>query len=246
MRVVISQSMYFPWVGFLEQIRLADVFVHYDDVQFSKGSFTNRVQIKASTGVTWMSVPLRDLRLGQVIDNVAPAPVREWKNKHLDLLRRSFQGSMFGNDAIALAESVLQFDYENIGALGRASMKALIDYFGVGGSCQFLDARALDIPGRSSQRVLDIVKAVGGTEYITGHGASNYLDHDLFAANGIAVNYMAYEKFAYPQLHGEFTPYVSSLDLVANCGRGGARYICSETISSKDFFQRAETGAPSE
>ena len=48
MKVVISQSMFFPWVGFLEQLKLADVYVFYDDVQFSKGSFTNRVRVKAS------------------------------------------------------------------------------------------------------------------------------------------------------------------------------------------------------
>ena len=54
-RVVISQSMLFPWVGLLEQMRLADVFVHYDDVQFSKGSFVNRVQVKTPDGVRWMT-----------------------------------------------------------------------------------------------------------------------------------------------------------------------------------------------
>ena len=48
MKVVISQSMFFPWVDFLEQLKLADLNVFYDDVQFSKGSFTNRVRIKAS------------------------------------------------------------------------------------------------------------------------------------------------------------------------------------------------------
>ena len=59
MRVVISQSMYFPWVGMLEQIRLADVFIHYDDVQFSKGSFSNRVQVKQPDGTSaWMTIPL--------------------------------------------------------------------------------------------------------------------------------------------------------------------------------------------
>lgn len=40
--------MFFPWVGFLEQLKLVDVYVFYDDVQFSKGSFTNRVQVKAT------------------------------------------------------------------------------------------------------------------------------------------------------------------------------------------------------
>ena len=40
--VVISQPMYFPWVGFLSQISMASTIIWLDDVQFSKGSFTNR------------------------------------------------------------------------------------------------------------------------------------------------------------------------------------------------------------
>ena len=33
MKVVISQPMLFPWVGMLEQIMLADVFVHYTAIE---------------------------------------------------------------------------------------------------------------------------------------------------------------------------------------------------------------------
>ena len=72
MQIVISQSMLFPWIGLMEQIRLADVFVHYNDVQFSKGSFVNRVQIKTSQGTKWMTVPLENLHLGQRINEVKP------------------------------------------------------------------------------------------------------------------------------------------------------------------------------
>ncbi len=60
--VVISQPMLFPWAGMFEQIRLADVYVHYPDVQFSKGSFTNRVQVKTAGGSRWLTLPLRDLQ----------------------------------------------------------------------------------------------------------------------------------------------------------------------------------------
>jgi len=54
-RIVISQSMYFPWVGLLEQIRLAEFFVHYDDVQLTR-VFTNRVQVKTAQGSKWITV----------------------------------------------------------------------------------------------------------------------------------------------------------------------------------------------
>ena len=63
--VVVSQPMLFPWVGLFEQIRLADVFVHYDDVAFSKGSFFNRVQIKTlEVGSKWFNGPATTFRTG--------------------------------------------------------------------------------------------------------------------------------------------------------------------------------------
>ena len=70
--VVISQPMYFPWVGMLEQMALADVWVHLDDAQFSKGGFFNRVQIKTTDGTPWLTVPLAENKLGQPLNEIQP------------------------------------------------------------------------------------------------------------------------------------------------------------------------------
>lgn len=239
MRVVISQSMLFPWVGLLEQIRLADVFVHYDDVQFSKGSFVNRVQIKTAAGVSWMTVPTRNLHLGQRICEVEIAPPSQWVDQHLSLLKESLGGAPYADDAINLAESVYAAAHDDLGSIARASMLALSDYFGLVDGRRFVDVSTLDIGGSSSQRVLDVVKRVGGRQYITGHGAARYMDHALFDRAGIEVRYMEYRLQPYPQLHGDFTPYVSGLDLIANCGREGRRHISSETISWEKFLHES-------
>jgi hypothetical protein len=236
MNIVISQSMLFPWVGMLEQINLADCFVHYDDVQFSKGSFVNRVQIKTAKGRQWMTIPLRNRRFGQCIDEIEVAPVDKWRDNHMELLKSSYECAKYGNDALEIAQQVYSTEYPNIGALARASLMALVDYFGLRRSKTFIDVRALAIGGSSSQRVLDVVKRLGGTAYITGLGALKYLDHDLFETHGISVRYMQYACSAYPQLYGEFTPYVSGLDLIANCGKEGIGHICSETIDWRSLL----------
>lgn len=239
MHVVISQSMYFPWVGFLEQLRLANVFVRYDDVQFSKGSFTNRVQIKTAIGPRWLTVPLGGLHLGQCIDEVRLDERRDWRRKHRDMLGEAYREAPFVADMLALVDRVFERPFTTLSELSYASVEALADYFGVWAHLRLIDASALGIGGGSSQRVLDITRAVGGTVYITGHGALNYLDHASFDAAGIAVRYMKYLRLPYPQLHGAFTPYVSALDLVANCGREGARYIQSTAIDWKDFVDES-------
>lgn len=234
-RIGISQSMLFPWVGLLEQVRLADVFVHYDDVQFSKGSFVNRVQIKTPEGMRWMTVPLEGLRLGQGIDEVQPAPGSTWQTAHLDLLKRSFATAAFAGDALSLCREVYAVEHPNLGSLARASLMALVRYFGLDAETQFVDVTEMDVPGSSSDRVLDVVQRLGGNVYITGHGASRYLDHLGFERQGVQVEYMDYRRQAYPQSHGEFSPYVSGLDLVAHCGRDGERFIGSGTKPWRDF-----------
>jgi WbqC-like protein family len=239
MRVVISQSMLFPWVGLLEQLRLADVFVHYDDVQFSKGSFVNRVQVKTPEGVRWMTVPTQGLRLGQAIRDVALAPAAAWRDRHLALLRRSFEGAPYGHDALELAAAVYRDTHENLASLARASTIALARYFGLLDGRRLVDVETLGIGGSGSPRVLDVVRALQGTVYVTGHGASRYLDHDAFARAGVAVQYMQYERTPYPQLHGAFTPYVSGLDLVANCGPAGRQHIHSGTVGWEEFVHES-------
>lgn len=239
MRVVISQSMLFPWVGMLEQVRLADVFVHYDDVQYSKGSFVNRVQIKTDDGMQWMTVPLRELHLGQRIAEVQVGPTLDWVDKHLDLLDLSFAGAPHAADALGLAREVYTAGHEQLGALARASLMALVRYFGLDAGRRFVDVEDLRVSGTGSRRVLDVVQHVGGTVYVTGHGASRYLDHRLFDAAGVHVEYVDYRCEPYQQGHGPFTPYVSGLDLVAYCGRAGLRNIASQTLPWKEFVHEA-------
>lgn len=236
MRVVISQSMLFPWVGLLEQVRLADVFVHYDDVQFSKGSFVNRVQIKTPEGMRWMTIPLDTLRLGQHIDEVRIATDRDWQDQHLSLLERSFKGTPYAADALQMAAEVYATEHPHLGALARASMMVLCRYFGLDLDTRFIDVKDLGIPGNSTERVLSVVRKLSGEVYITGHGAARYLDHTAFEQQGIRVAYMDYQPRPYPQSHGEFTPYVSGLDLVAHCGKAGAAFIAGSTLPWREFM----------
>jgi hypothetical protein len=227
--VVISQPMLFPWVGMFEQIRLADVFVYYDDVQFSKGSFTNRIQLKTAKGSEWMTIPLGGIHLGQRINEVAAADNTNWRGRHMEQLERHYADADYLSDMIALVESVYALNTQNVAEIAIASMRAICDYFGLTEGRQFVLSSGTNIQGSSSERVLNFVQHYDATRYVTGLGAIRYLDHELFDAHGIAVEYMDYKKLPYPQLHLEFTPYVSILDLIANCGKDGATYICSQT-----------------
>lgn len=234
--IVISQSMYFPWVGLLEQIRLADVFVHYDDVQYSKGSLSNRVQVKGINGIGWMTLPLRDYHLGQRIDEVMLDDRIDWRSKHREMLRQAYRKAPFRDEMLNLVDRVFADEAATVADVSRRSMMELSVYFGLDRP-RFLSSDTLPIPGASSERVCDIVDYLGGNIYVTGHGARKYLNHELFEERGISVEYMHYQRTPYPQLHGDFTPYVTALDLVANRGPQGVTVIQSGTVGWKEFMQ---------
>ena len=239
-RVVISQPMLFPWVGLFEQIRAADVYVHYDDVQFSKGSFTNRVQIKTARGSRWLTVPVR-VSLGQTIAEVRidHGERGDWRQRHLALLEEAFAGAPFAPDALDLARRVYGRDDESLNELVIAGMEAVLAYFELAPRSRILRSSALGVPGKGWPRVLSVVQGLGGDVYVTGHGARHYLDHEAFEAAGVRVEYLDYEKRVYPQLHGPFTPYVSVLDLIANVGRAGRDVIASGTKPWREFLRAA-------
>ena len=231
--LVISQPMYFPWVGMLEQIRLCDTYVFYDDVQFSRGASNrvSRVQLKTREGVRWLTVPLRDRRLHDLICEVEIDDRSDWRSRHREILRQAYANAPHRHDMLKLVDAVFSQKVRNLSELGRASTMALAGYFGLDKGRTYLDSSGLDIPGQSSQRVLSLCRTLQANRYVTGHGAKRYLDHDIFEKSGVDVEYMSYKLTPYPQLHGEFTPYVTALDLVANCGREGACVICSGTES---------------
>ena len=232
---VISQSMYFPWVGLFEQIRLADIFIHYDDVQYARG-FYNRVQIKTAKGSKWLSVPLRGQHRGQRINEVLVDDRIDWRTQHRDILKQAYLKAPYRDEMLALVDGVFSKSAKTLSDASRESILALARYFKLDTNVQFMSSSDMDIPGSSSQRLHDLCVAVAADVYVTGHGARNYLDHELFERSGITVEYMKYKMIPYPQFHGDFTPYVSALDLVANCGQDGARVITSNAVYWKDLL----------
>lgn len=237
--VVISQPMYFPWVGMFEQWRLADDFVFFDDVQFARG-FINRVQYKTPGGSGWLTVPLRQHSRETRICDLQCAEDSGWRDKHLRTLAQALGGTPFLADALGLAESVLQRRDLGFCELLIESMQVVADYFGLLQGKRLHRSSQLAVVGRKSELIQKLVLHLGGERYVTGMGALNYLDHEALERDGIEVCYMDYRKREYPQKFPPFTPYVTVLDLVANCGRDGVNVIESgvshwrQVLAAKD------------
>lgn len=234
MNVVISQPMFLPWVGLFEQMRLADVFVHYDDVQIPQGrSFISRVQLKGPTGTSWLTAPIDKRRSGRLINQCYYVDDGKWRVAHLNVLSDYYRNTPGYVDMFRLVEEIYGYQDNNIANFNKHGLGVIADYLGL--SPKFVSSSELGIEGVSTERLVSICKSLGASRYITGLGALRYIDYSQFDAIGISLEYMSYQVKKYDQKHGSFTPYVSVLDAIACCGSEAVNLLVSESIYWKDF-----------
>jgi hypothetical protein len=77
-----------------------------------------------------------------------------------------------------------------------------------------------------SERLVDLVLQAGGTEYVSGPAAKNYLDENLFREAGIKITWMDYKGYKeYWQLFPPFEHAVSIVDLLFNEGKDAKSFL---------------------
>jgi hypothetical protein len=81
------------------------------------------------------------------------------------------------------------------------------------------------LEGKKTDRLIQILQAVGATHYLSGPSANNYIEPEKFEAVGITLEYMEYNYPEYPQLYPPFDSHVSVLDLLFMTGPEAASYI---------------------
>src|SRR6266498_380428 len=232
--LVVSQPMFLPWVGLFEQIRLADVFIHYDDVQLPQGrSFMSRVQLKSANGVFWLTVPIDHTKSGKLLNEVVLLNPEDWRDKHLRTIRHAYARRPYFNLMFELVEKIYSQPTDNLAEFNITAIGEIAQWLGL--APQFMRSSAMGVGGASTERLVALCEAANCDVYVTGHGALKYLNHQQFEDKGISVHYMDYKEVPYEQGQGEFTPYVTSLDAIANCGERTRDLLCSDAIYWRDF-----------
>ncbi|WP_221048115.1 WbqC family protein [Methylogaea oryzae] len=215
--VVILQPGYLPWLGFFDQMLRSDVFVYYDDVQYDKHGWRNRNRIKSATGPIWLTVPvLNSGRHGQKILDVEIDNRSPWGRKHVAAIAQSYAKAPYVQTYLPQLEELLMRRWSSLVELDIATVELICDWIGI--SRKIERASRLGIEGGQSGRLLDICRHFQASCYLSGDSAQSYLDTSLFAREGLSVIWQSYRHPIYPQLHGEFLPYLSILDLVMNVG----------------------------
>jgi len=227
--VAIHQPNFFPWLGYFDKIVRADVFVVLDHVQFpkSEGNWSNRVKLAVNGAPAWVTMPVVRAYEGfrrideMQIDNAAP-----WRRKLLQLLRTNYGKALAFGEAFPLVESWVEYPADLLADYNLHAIRSICDCLRLRSS-HIVRSSTLAVDGTKTDLLVNIVKAVQGTVYLSGDGSAGYQDDALFMAAGIDVACQRFVHPVYPQRRGaDFIAGLSALDAIFHCGfEGGSKLL---------------------
>jgi len=223
MRVGIHQLHYLPWLRYFEKIARSGVFIVLDNIQYNKNGWQNRNRIKSPDGPLLLTVPVFE-RLGQHLDEVRINNTAPWRRKHWRTIQQCYAKAPFFQAHAAFLDGVYAREWEFLNDLNRHMLAYFVEKLGIG--TRIVYASELDAPGVATERLLNLIRAVGGDRYYSGtHALEAYLDSDLLEKAGIWLESQEWRAPVYPQLGGDFVADLSILDLLLNCGPDTLRIL---------------------
>jgi hypothetical protein len=211
------QPVYLPWLGLFHKAALADKFVSFDEVQYQPKGWNNRNRIKTPAGPTWLTVPvLRKGYLEKPIRAIEINNAEPWRRKHWRSLLANYGNATHFDDYAPFFEDLYAREWRYLAELNEHVFRWLLDTLDI--EVGFMRASDLDFQGAKSALVLDMCKKLGANLYIFGALGSDYADAHAFEAADVEIVFQDYRHPTYPQLHGDFIPNLSIVDLLFNCG----------------------------
>lgn len=181
--VSIHQPNFLPWLGFFRKIVSSDLYVVLDHIQPSLSpDFLNRVMLQGVKGNYWLTLPIAKTERRKPISSIEIdlEICKEHMVRHID--GHFGKSGEYFSRVIEEQEGyrrLIDLNLELIGKIGEMMdlrLPAIV-------RSSELEILATD----KTLALIEILKKVDASSYLTGIGSRNYLDVDEFQKHGIKV-----------------------------------------------------------
>ena len=225
MKTAILQSNYIPWKGYFDLINSVDVFVIYDNVQYTKNDWRNRNKIVSNGKASWLTIPVQKESLAQSIRETKIADTN-WSKKHWRTIQQSYSKTPYFNKFSEQIENIYQGFSDEI-FLSKINTKLIIGICEILGiQTKIIQDEIFTLPEDRLDKLVEICVKTDADTYVSGPAAKIYLDVKKFNDAGIQVEWIQYDEYPkYEQRSDNFDHFVSILDLLFCYGDDFNRYL---------------------
>lgn len=218
----IHQPNYIPYLWLFNKIKKSDIFVFYDNAQYTKGDYHNRNSIKWPNWTILLSLPV-SVKLWQNINEVIFD--NSILKKHFQTIEQSYKKSKYFNDYIDKIRDIYNYNWNNLSEFNIQTIKKICEILWIKTKFITLSDLINNLNSKSTDALIDICNLIWVNEYISWAWWRNYIEENKFIKSGIKLYYQDYHHPTYNQLWWDFIPYLSIIDLIFNEWENSKKFI---------------------
>ena len=186
MRIGAHQPEHLPWIGFFDRINQVDAFVLLDHVNFSKNNFQNRNRIsnKKFEMWEWLTIPIF-AGSNKQIREVQVTPREAWYRIYTEKIRHNYSKCRYYDEVLDKIQIAINQKSDLLFDINYAFIFEMLKYLKI--ETPIYRSSQMGLMKTKSEMLVEICQKLGGDEYVTGVGAIEYIEKEIFFKNKIMI-----------------------------------------------------------
>jgi hypothetical protein len=143
--------------------------------------------------------------------------------KLLKTIQASYGRAPYWDEVMPVLSELIGNSTDELADYNRVAIARLADRLGL--TAHLVLSSSLDVSGQATDRLIRLVKAVGGDGYLSGGGAGGYQEDENFSKAGLELVYQRFQHPTYPQRADAPVPGLSVIDALMGSGFRGVREL---------------------
>jgi hypothetical protein len=213
MKVGIMQPYFLPYIGYWQLVSAADVFVVYDNIQYTKKGWFNKNRYLLNGKDALFSINLqKDSDLLNVNQRYLSSVYK--RNKLIAKLENAYHEAPMKKEVFPIIERIINCPNNNLFDYIYNSIMDICDYLNIKTKIVISSAININHSLKSEQKVIAICREMKADSYINPIGGMGLYSKNSFASEDIVLTFIKSKPIYYKQFDNNFVEWLSILDVM--------------------------------
>jgi hypothetical protein len=213
MKVAIMQPYFFPYLGYFQLMAAVDVFIVYDNIQYTKKGWINRNRLLRNGEAAVFSLPLQnasdflEIRERSIAADFKP-------EKLLNKFAGAYRHAPGFASVFPLIDEIVRYEEANLFRFLYHSIRRTCEYLDIRTQLRISSEMDVDHGLTKQEKVLAICRAAGAATYVNSIGGVDLYSSAEFRKWDVDLKFLRSAPFEYGQFDHDFTPLLSIVDVL--------------------------------
>lgn len=213
MTIAIMQPYFLPYIGYWQLISAVDIFVVYDNIQYTKKGWINRNRFLQNSKDAIFTLPLKkDSDYLDVKDRIISKDFN--KQKLISQLQNAYIKAPYFKENFHIIESIIKHDSCNLFDYIYNSIIAINKTLNIQTKILISSTIGIDHSLKSQEKVIAICKKLNATKYVNAIGGIDLYSKEEFLKSGVELKFIKTNEISYKQFNNCFLKNLSILDII--------------------------------